>query len=123
MVGSDIDPRALSAARENLDGAGVTRCELVRGDALTFAPPGVTLILTNPPMGRRVARDGSISALLERFVSHAAGVLPRGGRMVWLSVLDRRTESAAHRAGFDVAPGPDIDLGGFSARVQVFSRR
>jgi predicted RNA methylase len=123
LIGTDIDPRALGAARENLNGAGVTKVELVRADALSFTPRGVTLILTNPPMGRRVARDGSIAELLERFVQHAASVLPRGGRMIWLSVLDRRTESTARRAGFSVASGPEVDLGGFSARVQVFSRR
>jgi predicted RNA methylase len=123
LIGSDVDPRALSAARENVDSAGVGKVELVRGDALSFAPPGVNLIVTNPPMGRRVARDGSLGELLEQFVQHAARVLPRRGRMVWLSVLDRRTEQAARRAGFDVAQGPELDLGGFSARVQVFSRR
>jgi predicted RNA methylase len=123
LVGSDIDPRALSAARENLDSAAVTGFELVRADALTFAPRGVTSILTNPPMGRRVARDGTIAALLERFVVHAADVLPRGGRMVWLSVLERRTENVARSAGFEVTAGPEVDLGGFSARVQVFSRK
>lgn len=123
LIGSDIDARALSAARENLDSAGVAAVELIRADALTFAPPGVTSILTNPPMGRRVARDGSIGALLERFVGHAARVLPSGGRMTWLSVLDLRTERAAQHAGFDVAQGPDLDLGGFSARVQIFTRR
>jgi 23S rRNA G2445 N2-methylase RlmL len=123
LIGTDIDPRALTAARENLNGASVSRVELVRADALTFMPRGVTLILTNPPMGRRVARDGTIAELLDNFVLHAASVLPRGGRMVWLSPLDRRTESAARRAGFSVASGPEVDLGGFSARVQVFSRR
>lgn len=123
MIGSDVDPRALAAARENLDSAGVSRVELVCADALTFDPRDVSLILTNPPMGRRVARDGSLAALLERFVTRAGTVLARGGRMVWLSVLDRRTDGAARRAGFEVFPGPELDLGGFSARVQVLCRR
>jgi predicted RNA methylase len=123
LIGSDIDPRALSAARENLDSAGVSGVELACADALDFSPGSVSLVLTNPPMGRRVARDGSLATLLDRFVMRAGTLLSRGGRVVWLSVLDRRTESAARRAGFDVFSGPQLDLGGFSARVQVLSRR
>jgi predicted RNA methylase len=123
LIGSDLEPRALAAARENLESAGVDRFELLHADALACAPRGVTLILTNPPMGRRVARDGSIGKLLEDFVFHATRVLSSGGRLVWLSVLDRRTERAARSAGFDVTAGPELDLGGFSARIQVLFRR
>ena len=57
LFGSDVDPRALEVARANLAGAGIeARLELQ--DALEPAPEGVTLIITNPPMGRRAARDG-----------------------------------------------------------------
>ena len=40
------------------------------------------LIVTNPPMGRRVQR-GTHGELLERFVDHAARVLVPGGVLVW----------------------------------------
>jgi 23S rRNA G2445 N2-methylase RlmL len=121
--GSDVDPRALAAARRNLDGAGIGFARLVEADALRFAPPAPSLILTNPPMGRRVARDGSIAELLERFVEHAASVLRPSGRLVWLSPLPRRTQAVARRVGLDVVLGPDVDLGGFSAQVQIYTRR
>src|SRR5262249_7748340 len=80
VLGSDPDPRALSAARENLERAGISKAELSLGDASTFTPEGVTLIVSNPPMGRRVARDGTLPRLLEAFVAHAADVLGRHGR-------------------------------------------
>ncbi len=123
LIGSDLDPRALSAARENLASAEVADTETLLGDALTLRPAGVTSILSNPPMGRRVARDGSLRKLLEGFVQHAANVLSPGGRLVWLSPLDQRTERAARDHGFDVQAGPEVDLGGFSARVQTLLRR
>jgi predicted RNA methylase len=123
LWGSDTDSQALDAARLNLGALeGAPTPQLVRANALEFAPAGVTLILTNPPMGRRVARDGSIATLLEGFVKHAARVLVPSGRMVWLSPLAAKTERAARSAGLRVIAGPDVDMGGFSARLQVFVR-
>jgi precorrin-6B methylase 2 len=122
LWGSDVDPRALAAARSNLDAAGLHQARLVEADALRFAPPAPSLILTNPPMGRRVARDGSIGDLLDRFVEHASRVLRPSGRLVWLSPLPRRTMGVARRLGLEVVLGPDVDLGGFSAQVQICTR-
>lgn len=122
LWGSDIDARALAAARQNLDAAGLSFARLVESSALDFAPPSPSLILSNPPMGRRVARDGSLAELMDRFLGHAARVLRPGGRLVWLSPLAQRTERVARQLGLDVSTGPNIDLGGFSAQVQVCKR-
>ena len=122
LWGSDIDPRALAAARENLAAAGVVGAELVLGSALVFAPPEPSLIITNPPMGRRVARDGSLGDLLDAFLEHAARVLRPGGRLVWLSPLAERSERHARQLGFQVSVGPDVDMGGFTARLQRLVR-
>ncbi len=120
LIGTDVDPRALRAAAENT--AAVERVELVRADSRQHSPSGVTLILSNPPMGRRVARDGSLRPLLEAFVKHAARVLVPGGRLVWLSPLPELTARVAEQHGLLVRPGPDVDLGGFSARIQAIAR-
>ena len=122
LWGSDIDARALAAARRNLDAAGLSFARLVEASALDFAPPSPSLILSNPPMGRRVARDGSLTELMDRFLAHAARVLRPGGRLVWLSPLAQRTERVARQLGLDVTRGPNIDLGGFSAQVQICRR-
>jgi predicted RNA methylase len=122
LWGSDHDPRALAAARANLDAAGFSFAQLGQASALSFAPADVSLIISNPPMGRRLLRDGALGALLESFVRHAATVLRPGGRLVWLSPMERRTESVARELGLQVTPGPNVDLGGFSARVQTFRR-
>lgn len=122
LLGSDVEPRALDAAAKNLGSARVTRAQLSRGDARTFAPSGIRLIITNPPMGRRVTRDGSLGALLDGFVPHVARVLEPGGRMVWLSPDERRTDELARAAGLRVHSGPEVDLGGFGARLQTYER-
>jgi predicted RNA methylase len=122
LRGSDTDPRALEAARANLAAAGVKDAMLTLADATREAPPGTTLIVTNPPMGRRVARDGTLSTLLDRFVDHAAELLPAGGRLVWLSPLGARTASQAIARGFAVTMDSEVDMGGFHARLQRFVR-
>lgn len=119
LCGSDLDPRALDAARANLAAAGLT-AELRVGDALTLHPPDVTCIITNPPLGRRVR--GDIPALLEQFVGHAAKVLGRGGRLVWITPVPKRTERAAQAAGFRLATRLEVDLGGFDATLERWDR-
>lgn len=122
LYGTDLDVRALAAARANLEAARVD-AQLVSVDALTFTPPAApTLIITNPPMGRRVARDGSLATLLETFLEHARRVLAPGGRVVWLSPLPERTAQRARQLGFHVDAGPDVDMGGFTARLQRLTR-
>ena len=122
LLGSDVDARALAAARENLAEARVD-ADLERGDALELTPRGVTLILTNPPMGRRVLHHGAIPPLLERFVAHASRVLVPGGRLVWVSPVPEATRAAAAAHRLDVELSMEIDMGGFLASVQVLRSR
>lgn len=122
-IGSDVSALALEATRQNIAAAGMERVELHRADARNFRPSGVRLIISNPPMGRRVARDGSLRVLLEEFVVHASRVLEPGGRLVWLSPLERHTARAGLESGLALQQGPELDLGGFRARIQAFERR
>jgi predicted RNA methylase len=119
LVGSDLDPAALEAARANLAAAALDGVTLDLADATTHAPAGVTCIVTNPPMGRRVARDGSLGDLLDRFVDQAARVLTPGGRLVWLSPLGGQTAARAEANGLRVASRQSVDMGGFHAELQV----
>jgi predicted RNA methylase len=121
LIGSDLDARALDATRANLEAAGLlSRAELHHGDALAFAPPGVTQILSNPPLGRRLRGDAP--ALLERFVAHAARVLVRGGRLTWVTPVPARTAKAARAAGLHGGDGVTVDLGGFDGRLETWTR-
>lgn len=122
LLGSDIERDALTAARANLAAAGVS-AELTLGDARVHEPGPVSLIITNPPMGRRVARDASLADLLGTLVERAARVLVPGGRLVWLSPLEKVTRDRARTVGLSLIQGPRIDMGGFEARVQTIERK
>jgi 23S rRNA G2445 N2-methylase RlmL len=123
LVGSDRDPAAVRAATENLTAAGVPaeRRVLVAGDATSFRPPAQpTLILTNPPLGRRIERTRALPELLDRFLERAAALLPPGGRLVWISPFPARTLALARRCGLTPTLAQDVDLGGFTAGLQAF---
>jgi hypothetical protein len=120
LSGTDIDSRALDAARENLRAAGVV-AELGLADAAAHRARGVTLILTNPPMGRRVARERDLSKLFEAFLAHAARTLIAGGRLVWLSPLPSLTRELGARVGLRLQVGPPVDMGGFEAELQTLT--
>jgi len=124
MFGTDTDPDALAAARANLKSAKVARVQLARADARQFAPrKPVTLVITNPPMGRRVPTDGRTSDLLTSVLRHAADVMAPGGRFVWMSPLPARTVETARRLGFVVRERRSVDMGGFDAELQAFVLR
>ena len=95
---------------------------LEAGDALGLHPAGVTLILTNPPMGRRAVRAHGLADTLDRFVEHAATVLPVGGRMVWITPWAERARAAAARSGLSLEWARMVDMGGFDAEMQRFVR-
>ena len=123
LVGTDLDPRALEAARRNALAAGV-RLELAEADGTSYVPrQAPTLILTNPPMGRRVVHHRELPEMLDRFVAHAAEVLCPGGRLVWISP---RPDDGARRAaacGLRLDFEREVDMGGFTARIQRFRKR
>lgn len=121
LIGTDIDPHALAIAAANLAAAGLERVQLHEADATSHHPAGVTLIITNPPMGRRVQR-GDVAPLLTTFLAHAGAVLQPGGRLVWISPLPRVTQAAARGAGLVCRRAQPIDMGGFNAQLEVWSR-
>lgn len=122
LLGSDLDPAALEAARENLVAAGVGGVALSRGDARSHQPArAVDLIVTNPPLGRRVPIDDA-PGFLAAFLAHAAGLLSPGGRLVWVSADGPLTAALAREAGLEPTDRRAVDMGGFSAEMQVLHR-
>lgn len=121
LIGSDLDPKALATAEANLKSAGLERFELHAADATTFKPEGVTLIVSNPPMGRRVQR-GDVAPLLGDFLASAGGLLQPGGRLVWISPLPRVTQPAARAAGLVCRRAEPLDMGGFTGQLEVWAR-
>jgi predicted RNA methylase len=122
LLGTDTDSKALDAARKNLASAGISHAQLILGDARSQRLEPVTLIISNPPMGRRVARDGALLALLDDFLDNAKRNLAGNGRVVWLSPQGEHTARRAQSLGFTVQRLEAIDLGGFEAELQVLLR-
>jgi predicted RNA methylase len=122
LIGTDIESAALDAARANLAAAGIERATLLLADATVHEPRGVTLIVTNPPMGRRVQR-GTHGELLERFVDHAAKILAPGGALVWAVPDPRALHARAERAGLVLDKAFTVDMGGFPAELSVHRKR
>lgn len=119
LIGSDVSEDALAAARANLDSAGV-RADLVQGDARDLKIRGLTLVLANPPMGRRLVRDKSLGELYDAVIENVSRLLEPGGRMVWLSAMADRTAGMARSVGLTVDRGRPVDVGGFEAELQIF---
>ena len=78
----------------------------------------MTLVITNPPMGRRAARTPGTDAMLDRFVAHVAEALAPGGRFVWIAPWPQRSRAAGAGAGLTLDWSHSIDMGGFDAEVQ-----
>lgn len=121
LVGTDVDEGAVEAARANLDAAAVRSASVTRGDALFTSPAGVTAIVSNPPMGRRVQRGGHLT-LLERFVEHAAEVLAPGGTLTWIVPEPRAIAEAARVAKLELERTLTVDMGGFAGELMVLRK-
>jgi tRNA G10 N-methylase Trm11 len=81
-----------------------------------------SLIITNPPMGRRVGSGYHVHELLERFVEHAAQLLSPDGRLVWVTPAARISSAAGRAAGLQVKDHGPVDLSGSRVHLQVMTR-
>ncbi len=126
LYGSDVDARAIVAAHANVEAAGLPpacRVILVESDARTAKPPEkVSLVLTNPPMGKRVLDRRALEPRFEGLFENLAGALRRDGRVVMLSPLFARSVEIARRHGRRAVRRGVVDLGGIEAELQVFER-
>lgn len=118
LVGTDVAPEALVAARANLERAGVKDATLELADARTAGPTKVSVIVTNPPMGRRLERGGH-TELLAAFVDRAAAVLEPGGLLVWTLPEAKRLAPRIESRGLVLERAYEVDLGGFTVSLSV----
>jgi 16S rRNA G966 N2-methylase RsmD len=120
LLGSDVDPEALVAARANLAAAGVS-AELVQADARTHAPGPVDLIISNPPLGSRVHVDAA--ALCIAALPNFVRALAPKGRLVWITPAHRKTTPVAESLGLELARSLPVDLGGVRGRLERWNKR
>ena len=122
LIGTDTDDRALAAARKNMESAGLRDVRLEKADARTFRPEGVTLVITNPPMGRRIQADPKLDELLSRAMENVARSIVPGGRLVWITPHPRTTNRVLERARMRMTRNLVVDMRGFAANLQCWTR-
>jgi len=123
IYGTDISPGAIAISRANFAAAKVkavqskfTCCDFrdyatVEG----LGPKSVTLIITNPPMGRRI-RIPNMRGLFGDFFTVAAAVLKPGGRLVFANPLRIEPLDPSLKLQYRQV----IDLGGFDCRLEMY---
>jgi 16S rRNA G966 N2-methylase RsmD len=120
LLGTDLDVRALDAARANLAAAGVA-ARLAAADARSHAPGPIDLIITNPPLGSRIRVDAA--TLLAAALPNLARALAPRGRLVWITPSSRRTSPVAEQLGLERTRSYAVDLGGVRGQIERWDRR
>ena len=124
--GTDRSAAAIAIARDNFAVVKTNRAptELLCCDFRDFArsaglgPHSVSLIITNPPMGKRVP-IGDLRGLMRDLFAVAAAVLRPGGRLVLANPLFLEKPHPA----LDLQFRQTVDFGGFDCRLEKYQRR
>lgn len=123
VYGSDLSPEAIAIAEANFAAANLRGVIAHFGCAdfrevpqlARIEPNSLTLVVTNPPMGRRI-QVGSLRGLIRDLLQVSAEVLCPGGRLIFPNPL--RLEN----------PHPDlrlqyrqtVDMGGFECAIEKY---
>jgi len=125
IFGTDLSAEAIDITRENLVAADLdsTPATLACLDFRDFAavdglhPGTLSLIVTNPPLGRRVPIP-NLPGLIEDLFAAAAELLEPGGRLVCTNPTPAKPSTRALRLEFRRR----IDLGGFHCHLEKYVR-
>lgn len=117
VIATDVDAQATEVAQLNFKQAGldaglitVETCDFREA---SFAPERVSLIICNPPLGRRV-RVADMKSLFDEIFKVANKRLQPGGRFVLLNPLKPDTVSTR----LSLESSQKVDVGGFDCRLE-----
>lgn len=125
LYGTDLSGEAIAISQNNLAAANVAplTSKFIISDFRDFAaieglgPNTVSLILTNPPMGRRVP-IADLNGLIADLIAVAAKVLIPGGRLVFANPLP---QSLVHPA-LKLISRQEVDFGAFLTRLEMYQK-
>ena len=123
--GTDLDPAAIGIARANFEAAGLenvsgmfTSCDFRDAEQLAgIAPGSITLVITNPPLGRRI-RVKDMRGLIADFFLAAAKALEPEGLLIFTNPLRDGPTSPLLKLEYRQT----VDLGGFDCQLEVYSK-
>ncbi|MEI7863999.1 MAG: methyltransferase [Chthoniobacterales bacterium] len=123
--GTDLDPAAIGIARANFEAAGLenvsgmfTRCDFRNAEELAgIAPGSITLVITNPPLGRRI-RVKDMPGLIADLLLAATKALEPGGLLVFTNPLRDGPSSPSLKLEYRQT----VDLGGFDCQLEMYSK-
>lgn len=133
LHGTDLDPKAIAVAEANISAArlsnvqSISECIFVESDFRDALRPGhpagirpgsVSLIITNPPLGRRV-RVKDLQGLFDDLYDAASEALKPGGRLVFANPLRTGPTDSSLKLEYRQA----IDMGGFECRLEMYRKQ
>ena len=121
--GTDLSSAAVAISRENFAAAKVEgvhakfhACDFRDYERIArIAPGSISLIVTNPPLGKRVPIP-NLQELIQDLFSVAARVLKPGGRLLLANPLPGKSI----RTPLKFQDGRIIDFGGFNCRLEKY---
>ena len=124
--GTDLSSEAIAIARENFEAAklpGVAGqfsvCDFRDYPRIGRLGPGsVSLILTNPPLGKRVPIP-NLHGLIHDLFGVAARVLKPGGRLILANPLPEKSEHPQLQLQSERV----VDFGGFNCRLELYLKK
>jgi 23S rRNA G2445 N2-methylase RlmL len=125
IYGTDLSPEAVAITRKNFEAANVkvgkaifACCDFRDHAALEgLGPNSATLVITNPPMGKRVPIP-DLRQLIDDLLSAAATVLRPGGRLVFANPF--RMENPHPRLKLESRRV--VDFSGFDCRLELYRK-
>ena len=128
LHGTDLDLKAISVAEANVSAAKLSnvhsiftetdfRDALKPGHPAGIRPGSVSLIITNPPLGRRV-RVKDMQGLFADLYRAASVALKTGGRVVFANPLRTVPTDPSLKLEYRQA----IDMGGFECRLEMYRK-
>jgi len=123
IYGTDLSAGAIEIARKNFAAANLqpvqatfTRCDFRDYQQIKGLGQGsVSVVITNPPMGRRVP-IADLRGLIEDLFSVAATVLKPGGKLIFANPV--RMESS--QRSLNLQSRRNVDFGGFTCRLEEY---
>jgi 23S rRNA G2445 N2-methylase RlmL len=126
LYGTDLSEAAIAITAKNIEAAGLNsvKTQLTCCDFKNFStvkglgPASITLVISNPPLGRRVRIIG-LRDLFTDFFRASAIVLKPGGKLVFVNPF--RMESP--EPTLQLQSRQTVDLGGFQCHLEVYCKR